>query len=87
MVAGNWRDYQHFCRATDWMEPENKSSSDYFDDFITDWLKGKGLKDVSDNDYDIIHDYWYKFCDGYPEHEEASINLTIEQMKEELEAA
>ena len=28
MVAGNWRDYQHFCKATDWMEPEFKGFLD-----------------------------------------------------------
>ena len=85
MVAGNWRDYQHFCKATDWMEPEYKTSADYFDDFITDWMKGKGVKDISDDDYEVIKAYWYKTCDGNPDHEEYAVDYTIEQMKEELE--
>ena len=85
MKAGNYKDYQDFCRKTDWMEPEFKDSSDYFDDFIADWMKGKGVKDVSDEDYDVIKKYWYKFCDGNSDHEEFAVNYSIEQMKEELE--
>ena len=48
-------------------------------------MKGNGVKDVPDDDYEVIKAYWYKFCDGNADHEEYAVDYSIEQMKEELE--
>lgn len=81
MMAGNWKSYQDFVRRTDYLEPEYKTSEDYYDDFLTAYC---GKTEYPDEDLEVIHDYWYRFCDGFPENEKNAMEMTIAQMKEEL---
>ena len=67
MKAGNWKNYQEFCSATDWMEPEDCGPDEekMWEDWIKSWEDtfGKADKETEDVlweffDKIVYHEYF-----------------------------
>ena len=67
MLAGNWKSYQHFVSATDWMEPEDygPDKEEMWEDWIKSWEDtfGKADKETEDVlwelfDKIVYHEYF-----------------------------
>lgn len=67
MKAGNWKNYQEFCSATDWMEPEDcgPNKEEMWEDWIKSWEDtfGKADKETEDVlweffDKIVYHEYF-----------------------------
>ena len=72
--------YQAIKTPPEWDEP---STEDYFEKFFSEW---SGKEKVSDDDYEIVHRWWYEFkaytgCDW-----DDGVDTELEEMKESLEA-
>lgn len=59
------------------------SSNDYYELFLTEYCKIH--KDLSDDDYDIIYKWWFKFQDGMGGEIDDGCEYTVEEMKEQLQ--
>lgn len=60
-------------------------TEDYFDMFLTAWCKANGVKDVNNENYEIIRRYWYEFENGNGEEPDHNSDMTLEEMNAELE--
>jgi hypothetical protein len=59
-------------------------TEDYFDMFLTAWCKENSIKDVNDEDYEVIRRYWYEFENGNGEEPDHNSDKTLEEMFAEL---
>jgi hypothetical protein len=59
-------------------------TEDYFDMFLTAWCKENSIKDVNDEDYEVIRRYWYEFENGNGEEPGHNSDKTLEEMAAEL---
>lgn len=59
-------------------------TEDFFDMFLTAWCKENGVKDVNDEDYEVIKRYWYEFENGNGEEPDHNSDLSLEEMKADL---
>ena len=87
MLAGNWKSYQHFVSATDWMEPDYSSPSkdDLWEDWIESWMKDNEVADVDKETEDVLWDFFDKVV--YRDYDDSSSNRvdwTLKEIKEYL---
>ena len=87
MLAGNWKSYQHFVSATDWMEPDYNSPSkdDLWEGWIEGWMKDNKVAEVDKETEDILWDFFDKVV--YRDYDDSSSNRvdwTLEEIKEYL---
>jgi hypothetical protein len=85
MVAGNYKDYQDFCRQTDWMEPEDNSPSR--SELFEMWIEGWEIEhETADKDTtEILQEFFNKIV--YKDYEDGSCNRkdwTLKEIKDEL---
>lgn len=57
-----------------------KDNSDYFEEFIEKYLEKWG--EQSDEDFDIIHLYWYNIVSDYLD--ESILDMSVNEMRESL---
>ena len=57
-----------------------KDNSDYFEEFIEKYVEKWG--EQSDEDYDIIHLYWYTIVTDYLD--ESILDMSVNEMRESL---
>lgn len=72
--------YQAINTPKEWDEP---STEDYFEKFFSAWA---GKEEVSDDDYEIVHRWWYEFKAGTGCDWDDGVDTELEEMKESLEA-
>ena len=60
------------------------SSEDCFEEFLSIWCKEQKVDKVSDEDYELIRKWWFKFCDGMDYDFDYGSDRTLQEMKEEL---
>lgn len=84
MKAGDWKDYQHFCRATDWMDPHvTQAEEEYaferaWEDFCEAYEEKYG--DVGE-DWDIIKANWDDSIDLSDEHScDYLLEMSVDEM-------
>lgn len=75
------KSYQDIPEDSRYAGPDTE---DYFDIFLTAWCKKNGVKDVNNEDYEIIRRYWYEFENGNGEEPDHNSDMTLEEMKAEL---
>ena len=86
MKAGNWKNYQDFCSATDWMDPhcdDSPSKNDIYEEWIEKWEDEHGTADKEAED--ILWDFFDKVV--YRDYDDSSSNRvdwTLEEIKEHL---
>ena len=85
MVAGNYKDYQDFCRKTDWMEPEDNSPSrsELFEEWIEKWKEEH--EKVDDETEEVLWKFFDKVV--YKDYEDDGCNYvdwTLEEIKDKL---
>lgn len=86
MKAGNWKNYQEFCSATDWMDPhcdDSPSKNDIYEEWIEKWVNEHGTPDKEDED--VLWDFFDKVV--YRDYDDSSSNRvdwTLEEIKEHL---
>lgn len=85
MKAGNWKNYQEFCSATDWMEPDYDSPSkdELWEQWIEDWKKDNEVSDVDKETEDILYEFFDKIV--YHDYFDGNYaNWKLEEIKEKL---
>lgn len=86
MKAGNWKNYQEFCSATDWMDPhcdDSPSKNDIYEEWIEKWVNEHETPDKEDED--VLWDFFDKVV--YRDYDDSSSNRvdwTLEEIKEHL---
>lgn len=60
---------------------EEPSTQDYFEMFFSAW---SGKEEVSDDDYEIVHRWWYEFKAGTGCDWDDGVNVELEEMKNDL---
>lgn len=60
------------------------SSEDYFDMFYSELCKRNGVKDFSDEEYEIIRRWWYEFENGSGNDTDSGCDKSVEDMESEL---
>ena len=86
MKAGNWKNYQEFCSATDWMDPYcdgSPSKDDLYEEWLKVWVDEHGEPDKEAED--ILWDFFDKVV--YKDYDDSSSNRadwTLEEIKEHL---
>ena len=85
MKAGNYKDYQDFCRQTDWMEPEDNSPSrsELFEMWIEKWEEEHGKADKESEE--ILWNFFDKIVyKNYVDDNCSYVDWTLEEIKDEL---
>jgi hypothetical protein len=75
------KSYQDIPEDSRYAGPDTE---DYFDMFLTAWCKENSIKDVNDEDYEVIRRYWYEFENGNGEEPDHNSDKTLEEMFAEL---
>lgn len=85
MKAGNWKDYQEFCRATDWMDPyeahaeEDAAWERAWEDFCECYEEKYGEQE--DEDWDMIKVNWEDTVDLSDEDSDAwLLDMSVDEM-------
>jgi hypothetical protein len=88
MKAGNWKNYQEFCSATDWMDPHCDNSLDrgeLFEQWIEDWEFNNEATDIDENTEEVLNSFFDKIV--YPDYFDGNSNCadwSLNEIKEEL---
>ena len=87
MKAGNWKNYQEFVSATDWMEPEDNSPSkdELWEQWIDDWKDYNEVKELDKDTEDILEKFFDKVV--YHEYFDDCSNYadwSLEEIKDKL---